>query len=464
MPVKVAFMQLASCWGCHQSLLNAHLGLLDVLPALDIVYWPAVVDFKRDSLKAREPGEIVVGFLEGHIRTEEDVENVKLMREKCKILVAYGTCACYGSITGLANLYSMEELTQTKFFTQPTYDDSTQIPSENVPAFEESVKPVEAIVPVDVRLPGCPPRTENIIGAVTTLLNALPLLLAEPAEEAACATCTLASSGCLLDSGSLCFGGISAGPGKEFTPTAAKPHLGDYGPSKVASEAQADKLADLVSQKKLDEDDVKKINEFLLLYTRLPNFGYFDLTSSFIEKFGLEVKPFPVKDVNGKKAFDVAIAGDAKINEVLGQVLYKLKHSPLFSYSVRCACDSCGRERVKKYLGDIKRDYEGLPDFNRCLLEQGYVCLGPVTRVGCGTICPNQGNAPCAGCYGPTGGVKDMGSAMLSTLCSIAMDMDGKKVVERVKDPAGLFYRFTYASSLIPHKVQDSVAKEGGEE
>ncbi|KKK40945.1 MAG: F420-non-reducing hydrogenase iron-sulfur subunit G, partial [Candidatus Lokiarchaeum sp. GC14_75] len=70
--VKVAFMQLSDCWGCHQSLINTHLGLLPVLPALDIVYWPTVVDFKHASLKAREPGSVLVGFIEGAIRTKED--------------------------------------------------------------------------------------------------------------------------------------------------------------------------------------------------------------------------------------------------------------------------------------------------------------------------------------------------------------------------------------------------------
>ena len=65
MPIKVAFMQLSSCWGCHQSLLNAHLGLLPILPQLDIVYWPAVVDFKLDSLIERPDKDILVGFIEG---------------------------------------------------------------------------------------------------------------------------------------------------------------------------------------------------------------------------------------------------------------------------------------------------------------------------------------------------------------------------------------------------------------
>ena len=88
MAVKVAFWQNSDCWGCHQSLIDLHLALLPVLPELEIVYWPAVVDFKYDSLKARENGEIVVGFVEGSLRTQQDIEGTKLMREKCAILVS----------------------------------------------------------------------------------------------------------------------------------------------------------------------------------------------------------------------------------------------------------------------------------------------------------------------------------------------------------------------------------------
>ena len=106
MPVKVAFMQLSSCWGCHQSLLNAHLSLIPILPQLDIVYWPAVVDAKLKSLEERPDSDILVGFLEGVVRTKKDTENVNLMRQKCSIIVAFGACPSYGSVAGLANLYS----------------------------------------------------------------------------------------------------------------------------------------------------------------------------------------------------------------------------------------------------------------------------------------------------------------------------------------------------------------------
>ncbi len=116
MAVKVAFMQLSDCWGCHQSLLNAHLGLLPVLPALEFVYWPAVVDFKKDSLKARDAGSVLVGFIEGAIRTKADLEHVKLMREKCALIIAFGSCATYGNVAGLANQWDIDTLKKRKSF------------------------------------------------------------------------------------------------------------------------------------------------------------------------------------------------------------------------------------------------------------------------------------------------------------------------------------------------------------
>lgn len=37
---------------------------------------------------------------------------------------------------------------------------------------------------------------------------------------------------------------------------------------------------------------------------------------------------------------------------------------------------------------------------NDCLLNKDILCLGPVTRAGCGSICINH-NLPCVGCWGP---------------------------------------------------------------
>jgi F420-non-reducing hydrogenase small subunit len=80
----------------------------------------------------------------------------------------------------------------------------------------------------------------------------------------------------------------------------------------------------------------------------------------------------------------------------------------------RSVCDTCPtiRER-KKSMGDIKRVLE-TPEFDpakgvdemRCLLEQGFLCLGPVTRAGCSGMTGTSPRClatrmPCRGCYGP---------------------------------------------------------------
>jgi sulfhydrogenase subunit delta len=38
---------------------------------------------------------------------------------------------------------------------------------------------------------------------------------------------------------------------------------------------------------------------------------------------------------------------------------------------------------------------------NPCILYQGRFCGGPLTKAGCGAVCPSH-NLPCVGCWGPT--------------------------------------------------------------
>ena len=58
-------MQGSSCWGCYQLLLNAHTGLIPVLPALDFKYWQAVVDFKHDSFENQPDNSSMSVFMKG---------------------------------------------------------------------------------------------------------------------------------------------------------------------------------------------------------------------------------------------------------------------------------------------------------------------------------------------------------------------------------------------------------------
>ncbi|MFW9975549.1 MAG: F420-nonreducing hydrogenase [Candidatus Thorarchaeota archaeon] len=298
---RIALAQLTSCWGCDQALVDLHLKLLDVLPSLDIVYWPAVVDYKLHDLEALPKHSIHIGLVEGGCRTDEDVHLLKVMREKSKTLVAWGSCSVYGGIQGLANQWDLSELLDRKFLKIETITEG-RIPNENVPGFTESIIPNTDIVHVDLVLPGCPPTSENTLDALSALLNN---------------------------------------------------------------------------------------------------------------------KPYDLPD--------------------------------------KTVCDQCPMEREEKHIKQFHRTHEGRIDPTKCLLDQGYLCLGFATIGLCGAQCPTKAT-PCKGCFGPPPSVIDHGAKIISALGAIS-DMPPEKLEASFPDPIGSFYFTDYASSYLS-KIQRKMKQE----
>jgi F420-non-reducing hydrogenase small subunit len=120
----------------------------------------------------------------------------------------------------------------------------------------------------------------------------------------------------------------------------------------------------------------------------------------------------------------------------------------------KALCDTCPRNESKPdefVIKEFKRVATSTPDPEECFLVQGYICLGPATRSGCGERCIN-GNMPCRGCFGPSDGIADQGAKILSAIASIIECMDEAEVeatIGEVVDPLGTFYRFSLPSSLL---------------
>ncbi|KAA3641981.1 MAG: oxidoreductase [Chloroflexi bacterium] len=115
-------------------------------------------------------------------------------------------------------------------------------------------------------------------------------------------------------------------------------------------------------------------------------------------------------------------------------------------------CDECSRKRDVKKIKQFVRiqDVERI-DPEICLLEQGILCNGPATASGCTALCPAAG-APCAGCYGPANGVIDYGARMMASVASVIDSRDPDEIdaiLDGLVDPAGSFYRFNLAHSLL---------------
>ena len=178
---KVGFYWCASCGGCEEAVVDLAEKILDVVEAVDIVFWPCAMDFKKDDVRAMPDGGIDVLFLNGAIRTSEEEEMARLMRQKAQVLVAFGSCSQTGGIPGLGNLYTRDEILANSYFDSLTTvnpdrvlpQEHTQVPEGEVelPHFEDEVRSLDQTVEVDYYLPGCPPPVNLIVNALEAILK-----------------------------------------------------------------------------------------------------------------------------------------------------------------------------------------------------------------------------------------------------------------------------------------------------
>jgi F420-non-reducing hydrogenase small subunit len=128
---------------------------------------------------------------------------------------------------------------------------------------------------------------------------------------------------------------------------------------------------------------------------------------------------------------------------------------------LKSVCDECPRKKENKKISRIYRVHEKIPEPERCLLEQGIICMGPATRSGCGAQCLTV-DMPCTGCGGPCPNSPEQGAAMMSALASILgleteqehyTAEDVEKLMSQIKDPVGTFYMYSLPSSLLRRKV-----------
>ncbi|HOJ59504.1 MAG TPA: oxidoreductase [bacterium] len=178
---KVGFNWMASCGGCEEAVVDLDEAILDVVAAVDICFWPCAMDFKKDDLRAMADGELAVGFVNGAVRTSEEEEMAHLMRQKSKVLIAFGSCSHTGGIPGLGNLFPKEAILWNSFVESP----STENPDETIPqpetqrpeglvtlpALQDTAKALDQVVEVDYYLPGCPPPVRLLKGALEAILT-----------------------------------------------------------------------------------------------------------------------------------------------------------------------------------------------------------------------------------------------------------------------------------------------------
>jgi F420-non-reducing hydrogenase small subunit len=178
---KVAFYWNASCGGCEEAVVDLAEGILTVVDTVDIVLWPVAMDFKKKDVLALEDGELAVAFLNGSVRTSEQEEWSHLLRKKAGLIVAFGSCACFGGIPGLANFYDRDSIVDRVYKDQWGVDNpdgiepqvKTEVPEGELelPVLYDRVRALDQVIDVDYYLPGCAPPPDLIMDAVLAILS-----------------------------------------------------------------------------------------------------------------------------------------------------------------------------------------------------------------------------------------------------------------------------------------------------
>lgn len=120
--------------------------------------------------------------------------------------------------------------------------------------------------------------------------------------------------------------------------------------------------------------------------------------------------------------------------------------------SDQSVCGYCNRKMVKTDVTKIKRDFEGLPDQETCLLSQGYICLGSLTLGRCRSPCPRQG-LPCTGCVGPTRLLlqepnRDIRTDLADRMSRLTQ-IPAEDVIREVEQFSKTYYAFAMASPMV---------------
>ena len=160
---KVASDWMAGCAGCHMSLLDMDERIVQIAELVDIRATP-ITDFKH----ADKDG-VDVGILEGGVNNTANEEQAKLMRSRCKILVALGDCAVFGGVPAMRNYFPLEESLRRAYVETESTDNEGMIPSDPELCVPTRVRALSEVVPVDLFVPGCPPDADTIFYVLSEL-------------------------------------------------------------------------------------------------------------------------------------------------------------------------------------------------------------------------------------------------------------------------------------------------------
>jgi sulfhydrogenase subunit delta len=217
---KAGIFSLTGCAGDQLMILNLDYKLLQVLEFFSIKSFQEVSSHEEEST-------LDIAFVEGSVSTKTDLERLKKIREKTRLLIAIGDCAIGGCVQAsrigqISIAERMKKVYGTERFTQEVLEP----------------KGLADYVKVDVRVPGCPIEKNEISNVITSLLVGD---MSEEYDYPVCIECKLNEYPCVLvEKGLPCLGPVITAGCNALCPGLNLDCIGCRGPIKDETNAPAE--------------------------------------------------------------------------------------------------------------------------------------------------------------------------------------------------------------------------------
>ncbi|MBU0680423.1 MAG: NADH:ubiquinone oxidoreductase [Proteobacteria bacterium] len=221
---RVGFFELSSCEGCQLQLLNNEASLLDFLGLVEIV------NFREGMKEAADDYQIA--FVEGSVTRADEEERLHKIRRNADLVVALGSCACFGGVNQLKNRFQDQEWVKKEVY-------------GNHPIASQEARPLSAFIKVDLEIYGCPIKKEEVERIVTNLV--LGKAVNHP-KYPICMECKAKENICLFELGEPCLGPITRAGCDAWCPSN---RLGCWGCRGPAPEANIAELKRIVAKRKI---------------------------------------------------------------------------------------------------------------------------------------------------------------------------------------------------------------------
>ena len=231
---KIGVFDFTGCEGCELQFANKEESLPHFLNAVEVVNFREVSSAHGDDYE--------IAFVEGCISRADEVQRLQAIRQRAKVLVALGSCACFGGVRQQKNAFNLEHANREVYGDQP---------KDTLP-----VRAVDEVVKVDLKVPGCPVSKDEVESLVRHVLWGVPFKFP---TYPVCWECKQRFTVCVYQLGQMCLGPVTRGGCNAPCPTGG---LGCWGCRGPAEAPNVDELKKIARQKGHSEREIAELLGF----------------------------------------------------------------------------------------------------------------------------------------------------------------------------------------------------------